>query len=299
MAVARGPYPTAIAPDAIALVHEDIDYQVNAGFTEVVYWDEIKDDLPAHFKVSLVAVIPQTGRRGRIILDLSFFPVHRPPQKGAKRRMGELIQDSINDTTSKLAPTAPVHEIGKVLPRLFHFMASTPADQEIRLAKVDLSDGFWRLLVDPKQKWNFCYVMPDPAGARVWIVVPSALQMGWAESPAYFCTATETGRDIIDLLLREEIELPEHPFKKFMHPTDRPWTAPPDAPDQTSVGVYVEDYVLGVVENDDRTLIRRVLRATLHAIHSIFPPPEVSGHIGGKDPISTKKLEKGDARFDI
>jgi hypothetical protein len=160
LAVARGPHPTAIAPDAIALVHEDIDYQVKAGFTEVVYWDDIKDDLPAHFKVSPVAVIPQTGRRGRIILDLS-FPVRRPPRKGTKRRMGELIQDSINDTTRKLAPTAPVHEIGKVLPRLFHFMASTPADQEIRLAKVDLSDGFWRLLVNPKQKWNFCYVMPD------------------------------------------------------------------------------------------------------------------------------------------
>jgi hypothetical protein len=50
LAVARGPHPTAIAPDAIApdaiaLVHEDIDYQVKAGFTEVVYWDEIKDDL--------------------------------------------------------------------------------------------------------------------------------------------------------------------------------------------------------------------------------------------------------------
>jgi hypothetical protein len=28
-------------------------------------------------------------------------------------------------------------------------------------------------------------------------------------------------------------------------------------------------------------------------------PPERSGHIGGKDPISQKKLEKGDARFDI
>jgi hypothetical protein len=298
VAVARGPHPTAILPDAIALVHEDIDYQVKAGFTEVVYWDEIKLHLPANFKVSPVAVIPQTGRRGRIILDLS-FPVRREPQKGAKRKMGEVIQKSVNDTTQKLAPTEPVHEIGKVLPRLFHFMASTPADQEIRLSKVDLSDGFWRLLVEPDQKWNFCYVMPDPPGARVRIVIPSALQMGWAESPAYFCAATETGRDIIDLLLREDIDLPEHPLEEFMAPKDTPRTAPPGSAAQTSVGVYVDDYVLGVVENADRTLIRRVSRATLHAIHSIFPPPEVSGHIGGKDPISRKKLEKGDARFEV
>jgi hypothetical protein len=299
LAVKRGPHPTATAKDAVALVHEDIDYQVKAGFTEVVYWDEIKDDLPAHFKVSPVAVIPQTGRRGRIILDLS-FPVRRPPQKsaGSKRRMGEVVTPSVNETTKKLAPTEPVHAIGKVLPRLFHFMASTPADQEIRLSKVDLSDGFWRLLVEPSQKWNFCYVMPDPPGARVRIVVPSALQMGWAESPGYFCAATETGRDIIDLLLREGTELPEHPFERFMQPIDRPRTSP-KGEEHTSIAVYVDDYILGVVENEDRTLIRRVSRATLHAIHSIFPPPDVSGHVGGKDPISRKKLEKGDARFDV
>jgi len=298
MAVARGPHPTARAPEAVALVHEDIDYQVKAGFTEIVYWDEIRDNLPTHFKVSPVAVIPQTGRRGRIILDLS-FPVRRPPKPGTKRRMGDIMQESVNDTTRRLAPTQPVNEIGKVLPRLFHFMATTPEDQEIRLSKVDLSDGFWRLLVEPTQKWNFCYVMPDPPGSRIRIVVPSALQMGWAESPAYFCTATETGRDIIEMLLREEIDLPEHPLEQFMKPSDTPKTAPHGTEEQKSIGVYVDDFVLAVVENNDRSLIRRVSRATLHAIHSIFPPPDISGHHGGKDPISRKKLEKGDARFEI
>jgi hypothetical protein len=67
LAVARGPHPTAIAPDAVALVHEDIEYQVKAGFTEIIFWDAIKDDLPGHFKVSPVAVIPQTGRSGSIV----------------------------------------------------------------------------------------------------------------------------------------------------------------------------------------------------------------------------------------
>ena len=45
----------------IALVHEDIDYQAKARFTKVVYWDEIKDNVPAHFKVSPVAVNPEQG----------------------------------------------------------------------------------------------------------------------------------------------------------------------------------------------------------------------------------------------
>lgn len=61
LAMARGPHPTATAADAIALVHEDVECQVKVGFTEVVFWDETKDDLPANFKVSPVAVIPQTG----------------------------------------------------------------------------------------------------------------------------------------------------------------------------------------------------------------------------------------------
>jgi hypothetical protein len=145
---------------------------------------------------------------------------------------------------------------------------------------------------------NFCYVMPDESGARLRIVVPSALQMGWAENPAYFCAATETGRDIIDLLLREKVDLPEHPLEAFMAPKERPSMSPPGE-EHTSIGVYVDDFVLALVESDDRTLTRRVSRATLHVIHSIFPPPEVSGHVGGKDPISRKKLEKGDARFDV
>jgi hypothetical protein len=37
IAVNRGPHPTAQTADALALVHEDIEYQVEAGFTEVVY----------------------------------------------------------------------------------------------------------------------------------------------------------------------------------------------------------------------------------------------------------------------
>jgi hypothetical protein len=165
------------------------------------------------------------------------------------------VAESANDTTTKLAPQGPVQSTGQAPPRLFHFMASMPKDQEIRLAKVDLSNRFWRLIAEPEQKHNFCCVMPYPPGSRVRIVVPSALQMGWAESPAYFCAATETGRDIIELLLREEIDMPEHPLEQFMVRADAPKTAPPGDEPHTSIGVHVDDYVLAVVENDERTLL--------------------------------------------
>jgi hypothetical protein len=37
----------------------------------------------------------------------------------------------------------------------------------------------------------------------------------------------------------------------------------------------------------------------MHAIHAIFPPPDVTGRLGGKDSISEKKLLKGDAEFKL
>jgi hypothetical protein len=82
-AIARGPHKTALLPEAIPLVHEDIAHQVKAGFSEIINWDEIKHSLPAQFKISPVTVMPQTGRRGRIILDLS-FPVHQKNDDKAK-----------------------------------------------------------------------------------------------------------------------------------------------------------------------------------------------------------------------
>jgi hypothetical protein len=39
--------------------------------------------------------------------------------------------------------------------------------------------------------------------------------------------------------------------------------------------------------------LQKVSRAMLHGIHSIFPPPEVTGH-SGEDPVSEQKIKKGE-----
>jgi hypothetical protein len=46
-----------------------------------------------------------------------------------------------------------------------------------------------------------------------------------------------------------------------------------------------------------KTEVLWLARATLHGIHSIFPPPHVSNHVGGRDSISVKKLLAGDGQF--
>jgi len=86
---------------------------VKAGFCKVVLWSDLQKQRPTNLKISPVAVVPQVGRRGRIILDLS-FPVWRKNCEG----VATVIQKSVNDTTVLNAPKGPVKEIGKVLPRL-------------------------------------------------------------------------------------------------------------------------------------------------------------------------------------
>lgn len=56
------------------------------------------------------------------------------------------------------------------------------------------------------------------------------------------------------------------------------------------------NYILGVVENNARSLIPGVFQANLNTTHSIFPPLESMGRLGSKDSIPQKK---GDARFNI
>jgi hypothetical protein len=74
-AVTRGPHRSALEPENAATVQEDIQYQVDAGFSQIFTWEEVQRLRPNKLKVSPMAVVPQKNRRGRIILGLS-FPVY-------------------------------------------------------------------------------------------------------------------------------------------------------------------------------------------------------------------------------
>ena len=69
------------------------------------------------------------------------------------------------------------------------------------------------------------------------------------------------------------------------------------------VRVFVDDFTNGIAGPPDRPNKAKeklwFARAILHAIHSIFPPPDVLNHEGGKDSVSEKKLKKGDACFKL
>ena len=71
-AIEKGPHQSALDPEAIKLVQEDVMYQVKAGFAKVVAWDDIKNNIPSTLKISPVSVVPQANCRPRIIIHLSF-----------------------------------------------------------------------------------------------------------------------------------------------------------------------------------------------------------------------------------
>jgi hypothetical protein len=256
----------------------------------VFLWEDIVRLRPKNLKISPVAVVRQVNRRGRIILDLS-FPVYQDVA-------GVMIatQQSVNDSTVLQAPSQSVKEIGKVLPRLLHFMHDTEPGLHILFSKLDISDGFWRLIVRLADSFNFAYVLPQPAGEPTRIVVPSAVQMGWVESPSLFCTVTESARDVAQLLVNNKTPLPHHALEDRIKIQSVPRRARSSTP-STLLQVYVDDFCNATTESVDGTHIPRVRQAAIHAIHSFFPQREITGHTDGKEPILDRKIEKGDGNF--
>ncbi len=152
-------------------------------------------------------------------------------------------------------------------------------------AKIDLSDGFWRMLVRESDKWNFTYALPGAAGVTLRLIIPQALQ-----SPGYFCITIEIGRDIMQALIDGGTWLAPHVFNLYMSPNAvvRRQSSPlADLPWQMSA-VYVNDYIVAAVESPDGSALQRTGRAALHNIDGLFPPPDRSSHIDGKEPLSLK-----------
>ena len=121
--------------------------------------------------------------------------------------------------------------------------------------------------------------------------------MGWTNSPGFFSKTTESGVIITYNLLKSPKKwraLPPHPLEHKFLPAVLPERPLPSREDLLFflIRVYIDDYIkAAAVSKGSIHLLVWLTRAVLHAIHSLFPPPEVTGHEGGKDSISQKKLD--------
>ena len=293
-ALQYGSHPSAQQEEARECLIQETRLKVEEGFAKIVTYKDIKHKLPKKLKLSPIAMIPHKSRKFRAILDLSF---QLRAQKDKKH-------PSVNDATVKQAPANAMRELGNVVKRILAKIEDgrqQDPNVEFMFAKLDIKDGFWRLVVNEEDAWNFCYAVPNKSHNtpldETQIVVPNSLQMGWCESPPFFCAASETGRDVIAKLLKTE--LPPHRLEERMLPKNfdtLPATAADLASLTTLIEVYVDDFI-GCIDTIAKENILRVSRAMLHGIHSIFPPPAQTGHNGG-DPISEKKLMQLEGQWD-
>ena len=90
------------------------------------------------------------------------------------------------------------------------------------MSKLDVKDGFWWVVTGEGSEWNSAYVLPDKPVQPIRLVVPTSIQMCGSKSPAYFCAATETARDVADDYVRQELgALPHNKFDERNLPSKK------------------------------------------------------------------------------
>ena len=283
----RGPHQTSKSPEAVAAFRAEVATKVKNGYAKIVRYGDIKANRPRKLKLSPVAMIPHKSRSFRTILDLSF----------RLRLRGKLLP-SVNSSTKLQAPAESMVQLGLCMTRLIALLADhCTKGHPFAFAKLDIKDGFWRMAVSEADAWNFCYVMPSDDENTplddIKIVVPTCLQMGWCESPPFFCAASETARDIIMALL-SETSLPAHKFEDMM--MQEAETRLQAASHVVNIlEVFVDDFIAATNDLTGEHL-RHFSRAMLTGVHSVFPPPRISGH-HGEDPVSQKKLRQGEGTW--
>ena len=322
----HGPHCSANAKKAARELRKETMEKVNHGYARIVRWGDIKNNCPKKLKISPVAMIPHKSKSFRCILDLSFTFHHNGKTYPSVNSM--TTQKSKEEAMVQMGQclkrlVANMAEVWKL---------ETKAERKPapwKFAKLDIKDGFWLMAVNDENAWNFCYVLPKPDMEKltpvtgddlrpvdlppldegsdhatiqpqnketnlddVDLVVPNSLQMGWCKSPPFFCSATETARDIIEEIWKDST-LPTHTMEhKMMEKVlaEPAGTSPHAEVLRRLFEIYVDDFIAATNDLSIDNLTK-MSRGLLHGIHSIFPPPAITGH-NGFDPISEQKLNK-------
>ncbi len=132
-AVERGPHTLAMSVKALKHFKQEAAKKVAMGQATIVKWDEIKDNPPTQMKVSPIAATPHKSKTFQSILDLSF----------SLRLHNGTTLPSVNDSTTKTAPSGTINQLGHSLQRIIHAFTEANKNDKIFMAKWDIRDGFW------------------------------------------------------------------------------------------------------------------------------------------------------------
>jgi hypothetical protein len=118
-------------------------------------------------RLSPPGVVPQRDRRPRWIVDYSFY--------------------GINEETLPLVAEDAM-QFGQTLHRILrHILLADHRHGPIYIIKIDISDGFYRIDVNPDDIPRLGVVFPTGAGEEPLVAFPLVLPMGWKNSPPACC----------------------------------------------------------------------------------------------------------------
>jgi hypothetical protein len=286
--VARGPHQLAMLPEEIEHFWLKAIEKVSAGQAILVKWDNIKNAPPPQLKILLIAAILHKSKEFRLILDLSF----------TLQLSNGSLQPSINNTTVITAPRGAIDQLGHSLVRMIHTFMEAKDNKKIFMANWDVKDGFWRMDCREGEQWKFAYVLSQPPGSPVILVIPSSLQMAWIELPPFFCAATKTSRDIAMEYSNTAVgSLNKHKFKAYLKGDVTFEEFQEKESNRTLcylLEVYVDVFISLIIPATKEEMLH-IATAVMMGIHDVFPEAEDDNN----DPISLKKMKKGESQLSM
>jgi hypothetical protein len=86
-------------------------------------------------------------------------------------------------------------------------------------------------------------------------------------------------------------------FALIIESSRPPWRGRAEAPSKL-IQVSVDNFCYAATQSKDGAHIPFIRQAAIHGIEAVFPPPSITQHQGGKEPVSESKLLKGDGNFE-
>lgn len=252
-----------------------------------------------NLRLSPPGVVPQRERRPRWICDYTW--------------------SGVNPATAPIAPKEAMqfgHALDRILRQILH---ANPKHGHVYLLKLDISDGFYRIALAPHDIPKLGVIFPTRPGVNPIVALPLVLPMGWANSPPIFSAATETIADIVNQRLQSPFPSQRHHLDDLaatvqfeppqtlrsssnpsvpallQNPVSNPYLSTFEDPVQ-STEVYVDDFVEAV--QGDESQQHRARQILLHTVDEVFRPLSSSDHPQRAEPVSMKKLLKGDCSWD-
>lgn len=145
------------------------------------------------FRASPPGVVPQRGRRPRWI--------------------GDYTWSGVNQETLPLF-AAESMQFSNALKRILReILLASPSHGPVYINKTDLSDGFYRINLNPEDAPKLGLLFPTRPGKEKLVAIPLVAPMGWKNIPPGFSTATETVADLTNARLRQpSYSPPPHPL---------------------------------------------------------------------------------------